>query len=88
MSSDIPQEFSPTAPKAIPTESRGKTINDIKVSGSYLRYETIARDRYQKAIAIAEKIDDTIQTSIPFNKNAVHAASLLMLAAVRGAQIS
>lgn len=88
MPPELSQEFSPKAPKAVPTESRGKTTDDIKISGSYLRYQSIARERYEKAITIAEKIDDTIQTSIPFNKNAVHAASLLMLAAVRGAQIS
>lgn len=88
MSSDTQGEFTPKAPKAIPTENRGKSIDDIKLSGAILRYQSIAKERYEKAIAIAEKIDDSIQTSVPFNKNAVQAASLLMLAAVRGAQIS
>jgi len=81
------QEFAPKAPTVVGTESRVKSP-DVKLEGSILVYHDLAKKRYMEAIHIAEKIDDRLQTSIPFNKNAIHAASLLAFASLRGAQIS
>lgn len=80
-------EFSPHAPEIVGTESRVKN-STIVLSESLLAYQKIAKNRYAQALEIAENIDDKIETSIPFNKNAVYAASLLMLACVRGAQVA
>lgn len=75
------------APEIVGTESRTKLVN-IELGETLSIYQDIAKKRYAEALSIAENIDDRMQTSIPLNRNAVQAASLLMFACVRGAQIS
>lgn len=75
------------APETVGTESRTK-LGSIHLGETLSMYEGIAKKRYEEAIRIAENIDDRMQTSIPMNRNAVYAASLLMVACVRGAQVS
>lgn len=75
------------APEVPGIESRTKLVN-VTLRETLSSYQEVAKRRYQEAISIAENIDDNMQTSRPFNRNAVEAASLLMCACVRGAQIS
>lgn len=75
------------APEIIATESITKPCN-VKLRETLSLYQDKAKKRYGQALSIAENIDDRIQTSVPFNRNALSAASLLMLACVRGAEIS
>lgn len=83
-------EFSPTAPQRIGTEVGVNKISalDAKLEGSLLVYRELAKQRYIEAIALAEEIDDREQTSIPFNRNAVHIAMLTTYASLRGAKIA
>ncbi len=80
-------EFAPQAPAVIGTESRTKSP-DVKLEGSILVYHELAKKRYIEALHIAEKIDDRMETSVPFNRNAVHAAMMLAFASLRGAEIA
>lgn len=80
-------EFAPQAPAVIGTESRTKSP-DVCLDGTLAKYQDIAKKRYEDALSIAERIDDKMETSIPFNKNAVQAARMLTLASLRGAEIA
>ena len=76
MSSDLVNEFSPKAPKATPTESRVKSTDEVKVTGSFLRYQGIAKVKYERAIEIAERIDEEVDIII---KGAQKNAELILL---------
>ena len=76
------------APEVIGTESRTKSASSIDLSDTLRGYKECAEEVYNKAIAIAEEVDMNMGLTTPLNQNAVMAASLLMLACVRGAQVS
>lgn len=80
-------EFSPKAPEVIGTESRVKSPA-VELEGVLRKYGTIAKERYNSAMSIAEGIDDGAQTEIPFNRNAIYAAMMLASASLRAAEIS
>ncbi len=84
------QEFSPQAPKRIGTEVGEFKVKalDAKLEGPLRRYHELAKQRYEEAIKLAENIDDKAETSIPFNRNAVHAAMMTTFASLRGAELS
>ncbi|MBP6948571.1 MAG: hypothetical protein KBC41_00850 [Candidatus Pacebacteria bacterium] len=81
------QEFSPTQ---IATENvDANTVRSLfKLEGQFLHKHTLATQEYNKALSIAENIDDREETSVPYRRNAVYAASLLTIASLRGAQIA
>lgn len=74
-------EFAPQAPEI----SRSESL-DIKLEDSIRVYHELAKKRYTEALHIAEKIDDRMETSVPFNRNAVQAAMMLTFASLRGAE--
>lgn len=61
---------------------------DVNLEGDFRVKHDIATSIYEKAIPLAENIDDREETSVPFRSNAIVAAALLASACVRGAQIS
>lgn len=81
-------EFSPKAPTKVGTESRSRSSVEVKISGAFLKLHDIASGIYGEAIATAERIDDKLETAIPFNTHAVQAASLVTRVAIRGGQVS
>lgn len=80
------QEFAPKAPAVVPTESMVRP--HVVLEGKFEMYQDIARKRYNEAVRIAENIDDRVQSSIPYNKNAVLAAVLTAISCARAGQIS
>jgi len=77
------------APVTEATENRSQCV---VLKGVFKTMSDIAEKRYNEAMNIAERIDEKIEaetaTAIPFNKNAVLAASLLAFACVRASQVS
>lgn len=83
-------EFAPQAPAVVAeTISEGKIVAlESKLDGKLLKKHTIAQDVYRVYGETADTIDDREGTNVPFRRNAVHVASLLAVACIRGAQIS
>jgi hypothetical protein len=79
-------EFTPQPPE-IHTESRSDVPTVLRRDSLQKKLD-VAKKRYSEAEATAERADDTAQTEIPFYMNAVLAAELLSIAAVRGADVS
>lgn len=83
------QEFSPRIQQT-PTEAVDTSIVKglLKLEGKFLQKHTLATQEYDRALQVAEDIDDREETSVPYRRNAVYAASLLTIASLRGAQIA
>ena len=79
-------EFTPKPPE-IHTESRSDVPTVLRRDSLQQKLD-LAKKRYVEAEATAERADDEAKTDIPFFTNAVLAAELLSIVAVRGADVS
>jgi hypothetical protein len=81
------------APPVVHTENRGEVKDStVKLCESLTARMEKAHYVYRKALDVAEKLDDVVDAHsdafTPLNRNAVTAASLLMIAALRAAEIA
>jgi hypothetical protein len=79
-------EFTPTPPE-IHTETRSSAPVTLRRDSLKKKLDA-AKEIYRQAEATAERADDEAETEIPFFTNAVLAAQLLSIVAVRGADVS